>query len=241
MPSNTGHYNDDADADNLTDELSPTDGYFNQRPPHPQDVLIPDPSQQSSAAADKAREAREDGRGAGREGEAASERAMEEDGRVREREVAQQHRRTSHTIPSPSTGLYESTHDVEQYSEHSPLLLSAPPAYSTVPAGSGNPGNNSGSEGRSIDSGGYSMTAATGHLGLYRQYDEPQSMGVPVNPDIEAHGWRRRSRRCMVGRCSLKYLVKLLFLVGLVAVGIGFIIHVVGNIPTKKVKLHSMT
>ncbi|KAI9852575.1 MAG: hypothetical protein M1830_006783 [Pleopsidium flavum] len=59
-------------------------------------------------------------------------------------------------------------------------------------------------------------------------------MGLPVSGDVEAHGWRRRSRRCMVGRYSLGYVVKRLLVVGLVAVGIGLIIHAFGNIPTKK-------
>ena len=58
MPDNASLYDDDSDHESVRNELSPTDGYFNERHTQPQDVLVPDPSQ-SNSSNDKEREARE--------------------------------------------------------------------------------------------------------------------------------------------------------------------------------------
>ena len=63
----------DDDVESLSEQLSPTDGYFNngRSPIVPPDLMIPDPNQQSVAEASKAQEARE---------EAERERARERQG-----------------------------------------------------------------------------------------------------------------------------------------------------------------
>ena len=120
MPSGadpSGLY-ENSDAESLSDELSPTDGYFNSRQNNTPNILVHDPSQNM----DKAAEAQEE-----REGRRTSESHST-------------HRRQSYHVPQSS--IFSRRYDPEfegeeSHTEHTPLIpQSAPPTYSAATNGS---------------------------------------------------------------------------------------------------------
>ena len=193
MPSNSGLY-EDSDTDSLANELSPTDGYFNRRPTHPQDVLVPDPSQDNTGNSDKAREARQES-----ENSAAS-------------------RRQSHlTTPSTSSGRrIDPAFEEETYTESSPLIPSAPPTYSAATAGrqfaptvSHNPPG-----GNITDNGHNTM----GRQEIFLPTGDPEDLGGRSDGYSDGFGkrdWRKQVR-------SL-FKIEYLFICVVLAIGVGFI------------------
>ncbi|MCJ1478262.1 hypothetical protein MMC13_006939 [Lambiella insularis] len=120
MPSDTGLYEDSYDEP-LANELSPTDGYFNQRPNHPQDILVPNPTQEFSEA-DKAREARQDHQSV-------------------EPAAASRSQSQLATPPTPtrfvsSRRRVDPVFEEDTGTETTPLLPPAPPTYFAATAGS---------------------------------------------------------------------------------------------------------
>lgn len=152
----------DDDVESLSEQLSPTDGYFNngRSPIVPPNLMIPDPNQQGAAEASKAREAREEverERVRERQGHATSGvgRGGTGGGNGASNTVAAsgEERRISHA-PQPSFSLGRRRFGVDEddddaddhgsYTERTPLLNQAPlpptnappPAYSYATAGS---------------------------------------------------------------------------------------------------------
>ncbi|MCJ1307208.1 hypothetical protein MMC25_000854 [Agyrium rufum] len=119
MPDNTGLY-EDSDDDSVSNVFSPTDGYFNGRPPPSHDPVVEDPSQPTppSAAAAKAREAEEE---AHENTEAAAIRRRPQD--IVARTPSSQRRFF------PDDPEDENDHEP---TESSPLISQAPPDYSTA-------------------------------------------------------------------------------------------------------------
>lgn len=206
MPRNSGLY-EDSDNESMMNELSPTDGYFNRRPSHPQDLLVADPSQ-SSADSEKGREVREETRRAHQETEA----------------TATPRREFQH--PSQSTSSRRSlnpTSEDQLYTEHSSLISSAPPAYSAATAGSTYqtplPGNRRDSE---VGGSGYSTM---GRQEIFLPIVQPEdlggrSYGVPGGSDGD--GWAKGARRFM----KVKYFIILIALL----IGAGFITAAILNV-----------
>ena len=121
MPDNASLYDDDSDHESVRNELSPTDGYFNERHTQPQDVLVPDPSQ-SNSSNDKEREARE---------QLAASRA--ETSHTQAPESSRQQHISQSPVHSPlasPTQAHLSSSSSPGATESTPLLPSAPPAYS---------------------------------------------------------------------------------------------------------------
>ena len=219
MPSNTGLYGD-SDSDSISDELSPTDGYFNGRD-HPQDVLIPDPSQASSES-DKAREARED-----------AETSRASDASAAPRRDSSQHNPRS----IPSRGRFNPVFEDEAHTETTPLLRPAPPAYSPPASGStfGTPGSRSSASGNDNRSSIHNM----GRPQIFLPNDGPQDLGG--DPLLDGN-WRRDNEGWMsqwwkwitnVIRAGTKYIVIAIALV----IGIGFILSAVRPIWNHNVSI----
>ena len=218
MPSNTGLYSD-SDNESLSAELSPTDGYFNGRD-HPQDVLIPDPSQASSES-DKAREARE---------EAETSRA---------RDASTSPRRDSQYSPRsiPSRARFNPVFEDEGYTETTPLLRSAPPAYSPPASGStfGTPGSRSSASGNDNRSSIHNMDRPQ----IFLPTGGPQDLGgdplLGGSRRKDDDGWMSQwwKRVMNVIRAGTKYIVIAIALI----VGLGFILTAVRPTWNHKVSI----
>ena len=219
MPSSTGLY-DNSDNNSLSDELSPTDGYFNGRD-HPQDVLIPDPSQASSES-DKAREARED-----------AETSRASDASAARRRDSSQHSPRS----IPSRGRFNPVFEDEAHTETTPLLRPAPPAYSPPASGStfGTPGYRSSASGNDNRSSIHNM----GRPQIFLPNDGPQDLG---GDPLLGGRWRRDGEGWMsqwwkwitnIIRAGTKYIVIAIALV----IGIGFILSAVRPIWNHNVSI----
>ena len=208
MPSNTGLYGD-SDDESLSEELSPTDGYFNGRN-HPQDVLIPDPSQAlSDSNSDKAQEARQEG-----EASRASEAG------------AASRRQSQHSPPSTpsSRRRIDPVFEDEAVTEATPLLPSAPPTYSA--ATSDRPFARSGSRSSASEN---SRPAPHSNMGRPEIFlpssNQPQDLG---GDPLLAENWRREEgwKRQLWNRITnntysiAKFLIILVSLI----IGIGFIL-----------------
>ena len=198
MPSNSGLY-EDSDNESVMNELSPTDGYFNRRPSHLPDFLVPDPSQ-NTAESDKGREAR-------KEAEDAS--AL----RITPQRTAQS---------ASSRRSFNPTFEDGTYTEHSSLISSAPPAYSAATAGSTYqrplPVDQRDIE---VRGGGYNTM---GRQEIFLPVGQPEDLGGrPYGaPDGSgADSWAKRARRFI----KVKYFVILIA----VLIGIGFITTAILN------------
>jgi hypothetical protein len=128
MPANTSLYNNDSDTQSLSDELSPTDGYFNERPYHPQDILVPNPEQRRSSA-DKEREAQEELERSCVEGASSSARRESH----HSEQTPHQSEYTSHS--TPTRRQFDPDFQEEAQTEATPLLPAAPPTYTDATAG----------------------------------------------------------------------------------------------------------
>lgn len=115
----------------------------------------------------------------------------------------------------------------EQSSEHSPLLLSAPPAYLTATCNSScSSRDNSGALDESKSAGGYGSTVPS-RSERSLQYHGQQSMGVPV--DIDFHGNENLRR-------SLGTLARLLLAIGALVICVCLLSNSFGSMMTKEVQ-----
>lgn len=222
MASNSGLY-EDSDDESWTDELSPTDGYFAQRPSHPQDVLVPD-ALQNSADANKASEAREE-----RETSAASEASAT----LRRESQATPHSASSRRRLDPDFED-ETTTEVTQ------LVPSAPPAYSVATAGRHYnyppESNTRGRAGTTPNRGYYTM----GRSPIFLPDGHPTDFGeTPLLSDIdhEIPAWKRRARSCLPRSWRSCAIFTVIFVALLI--GVGFIASVLSSIQYKHVSLSS--
>ena len=209
MPSGTGLY-EDSDDESLSNELSPTNGYFNQRPNHPRDVLIPDPSQ-NRAEANKVREAEQE-----RDASA-----------VAEENTAP--RRTPHFSTSSTSTRRRLDPEFEEdtHTEQSPLLPSAPPTYSAATAGNPYYPPRSSSYTNAIrrDNSQYN-TMSTREVFLSN--GPPEDLGgTPLLglPDREEPAWKRKGRGYLPR--DLRSVIKFLIVLAALALGITFIAKMV--------------
>lgn len=125
----------------------------------------------------------------------------------------------------------------EQYSEHSPLLPSAPRANSNATGNSSYLSqDNSGALDESKSGGGYGSSVAW-RSEWSPQYHGQQSMSVPVDTVCLGNAWGQRPRRSHLDlRRSLGSLARLLLIIG-ASVSCGcFMIYFFGSIRTRKVK-----
>ncbi|MCJ1254775.1 hypothetical protein MMC24_002591 [Lignoscripta atroalba] len=210
MSSNSGLY-EDSDWESISNELSPTDGYFNRRPSHPQDVLIPNPSQNPTET-DKAREAREEG---------AASRGSEAS--------AAQRNQSHYEAPLPSFGRrLDPAFEEDSTTEQTRLISAAPPAYSAATAGSSYQPPSSHNTTREHDRvDGYNTM---GRQGAFLPNGAPEDLGGPP-PDDDSHGddgWKQQSRRCIRG-CFASLGKFFLVLIALI-IGIGFIANAIFGI-----------
>ena len=221
MPSNSGLF-EGLDDESLSNELSPTDGYFSQRPRHPQDVLVPDPSQ-NSAEANKAREARED-----READTTSEVSVA---------VRRGSQATAHSTSSRRG--FDTDFEDETQSEVTPLIPPAPPAYSAATAD------------RQYSPPKSDIRGSTGNT-AYRQYNtmgrspvflpdgQPTDFGqVPLlsDTDHETPVWKRKARSYLPRNwrsCAIFVVIAIALLIG----G-GFILSVIHDIKWDRVSLRA--
>ena len=124
MPSSSGLYDDSSDGESEANILSPTDGYFNGRPPPSSDPFVRDPQQEERNAqeeSDKAREARE----AREESESSAAEA-------------QARREPQEIVRSPVSRRFLPDWEPDRDTENTPLIppprSSAPPAYEDATA-----------------------------------------------------------------------------------------------------------
>ena len=217
MASSTGLY-DDSDRESMSNALSPTDGYFNERHSQPQDVLVPDPSQ--SARADKEREVREE-----IEASRAQERSSEPS-----RAVPQHTRNHSAFSPptTPSRRHLDLGFEEDSHNEASPLLHSAPPAYSPPTSRSPHQHSRSGSQ---ASAGGYNTM---GRPELFPSRSEPEDLGGQslLASAPRQDGWLDRIGDWVHGNTNkiAKYVLIILALI----LGIGFIVDALVNMMSYK-------
>ena len=216
MPTESGLY-EDSDNDSLSNDLSPTDGYFNQRPSHPQDVLVPDPSQDTGELS-KAREAQEE------------RNANHTNGTS---ETCEELRRQSQASTQSATSRRRLDIDTEEsHTEFTPLIPSAPPAYSAATADSPYPSRStayaSSGNGENRD---YSTM---GRPEIFLPYGQPADLGGGSSlgaPGSEEQGWKKKLQSWLPKSFG-GYLVVLVALV----IGIGFIADAITNIHNHHVR-----
>ena len=208
---------EDSDTESLSNELSPTDGYFNSRRNYPTNILVPDPSLET----DKAAEVREENE-ATRRSEASSAH----------RRQSQRTAWSSYSRPNVSPTQEEG----EPHTEHSPLIpQSAPPAYSAATAGRSYqsivPTNNSNHVGQA------GLYNTIGGQGISSSSTEPEDMGG--QPD-SAHAqqrrvdkWKKRSRQCI--HKSLKLMCMCFLVLVLLLIGVGFVTEAFTSVHHKGV------
>ena len=211
MPSNTGLYND-SDDDSLSNELGPSDGYFNQRAPHPQQVLVPDPSLE--AEGDKARE------------------AQQEEEAQRQSEASPPRRRDSQYVQSPPPRrTFNSAYEGDQTSEQTPLLPTAPPAYSDATAGTSYrppASSNPVESGNRRPSGGYDTIRPSE---AFPHHSEPQHLRdsqAQSQDSPNKHERMQRSRRYVRRCCGAT--AKFVLVAVAIAIGVGFIVNAITSI-----------
>ena len=217
MASNSSLYGD-SDDESWTNELSPTDGYFAQRPSHPQDVLIPNPLQND---ANKAREAREE-----REANATSEASAT----LRREAQASPNSTASRTRLDPDF-------EDETTTELTHLISSAPPAYSAATAGRlYNPpqSDTRRSAGNASNRGYHTM----GRSPIFLPDGHPTDFGetpLLADTDHENPAWKRKARSCLP-RSWKSYAIFTLIFIALL-IGVGFIVSVLRSIQYKRASL----
>ncbi|MCJ1417946.1 hypothetical protein MMC32_004291 [Xylographa parallela] len=209
MPSGTGLY-EDSDDESLSNELSPTNGYFNQRPNHPQDVLMPDPSQ-NTAEGNKAREAEQ-----------------EQDTKSAPQDTTAPSRPSHFSTPSTSTRRrLDPEFEEDIRTEHSPLLPSAPPTYSAAIAGYAYHPPRSSSYANATAGNNNQYNTMNGRE-LFSSDGPPEDLGgSPLLGPFhrEEPAWKKRGRGCCPN--NLRSVIKVLIgLAGLV-VAVGLIANMV--------------
>ena len=217
MPTGSGLY-DDSDNDSLSNELGPTDGYFNQRPAHPQDVLVPDPSQGTDEPS-KAREAQEERNANSTNGT---------------RGTSEDSRRQSRATTWSATSRRRLDIDTEEsQTELTPLIPSAPPAYSAATADS--PYHPSRSATHASSGNGENIDYSTmGRPDIFLPYRQPADLGGGSSlgaPGSEEQGWKQKLQSWLPKSFG-GYLVVLVAFV----LGIGFIVDAITNIHNHHVR-----
>lgn len=171
-----------SDDESWSNELSPTDGYFSQRTSHPQDMLVPDPSQNSDPT-NKAREAHQES-----EANATSEARAT---------LRRQSQATHHS--TPSRGRLDPGFEDGNHTDLSPLIPLAPPAYSAAPADCQYNSPQSYAQGRA----GIAANRRYHTMGrspIFLPDGHPIDFGeVPLLADTDHEGpaWKRRARSCL--------------------------------------------
>ena len=204
----------DSDTESFSNELSPTDGYFNSRQNNPPDILVPDPSQNT----DKAAEAEEETTQARRASESSSTQ-----------------QRQSHHIPQLSYSNRRYNPDLEEEEEQSEntslIPQSAPPTYSAAISGSSqqppvangefNPGGNSRNYGTIDRVGGLSD-------------EQPEaSDGHSLPENLESKSWKKQLKRY---RCaSIKKIALLILAIAMIVIAIALIVEAATHIGEKHV------
>ena len=181
---------EDSDTESLSNELSPTDGYFNGRRNHPTDILVPDPSRET----DKAAEAQEE-----------AEATHTSEASSAHRRQSQYTTRSSHSRSNLDLTLEDSRRDTE----HTPLIpQSAPPAYSAATAGRSYPSEVANTA-TSIDSQNVSYNTIGGQ-GLLFPIMQPEDIGgQPGTENVEdrhVDAWKRIHRRYIRKKFKLVYV-----------------------------------
>ena len=221
MPSGTGPH-EDSDDESLSNELSPTNGYFNQRPNHPQEVLVPDPSQ-NTAEANKAREAE-----------------REQDANNTSEDPTTPRRPSQFSTPSVSTRRrLDPDFEEDTRTEHSPLLPSAPPTYSAATAGDAyHPPRSSSCAGVATRNN-RQYNAMNGRE-VFLSQGEPEDLGgSPLLglSDREEPAWKKRGRGCFP--TNLRSVIKVLIGLAALAIAIGIITNMVAVLGHHDVRLDS--
>lgn len=209
-----------SDDESWSNELGPTDGYFSQRTSHPQDVLVPDPSQNSDPT-NKAREAHQES-----EANATSEAGAT---------LRRQSQATHHS--TPSRGRLHPDFEDGNHTDISPLIPSAPPAYSAAPADRQyhSPGSYAqGSAGNTASRRYHTM----GQSPIFLPDGHPIDFGeVPLLADTDHEGpaWKRRARSCLPQSrrsCAISTVIFIALLIG-----VGFILSAFPNFRFGRVSL----
>lgn len=211
MASSSSLY-DNSDSESLSNELSPTDGYFNERHTQPQGMMVPDPSQRN-AGVDKEREAHNEAHASPRS-HSRAEVSWHSSG----------HSRTlSEVSPRsmPTRLPLDPGFDEEAQNSRTPLLPSSPPAYS--PPTSNTPYGTSRSFGRSTGPTRSALDVFHPFLSSRAPEDlggRQPLLGGPPRDD----GWRNRNWDWLCENTNRIAKGLLIFLA--IAVGVGFIVDV---------------
>ncbi|KAL3426314.1 hypothetical protein PVAG01_03105 [Phlyctema vagabunda] len=215
MPFSDNLYSAEDDSDNasFSDQLSPSDGYFN-RSDIPPNVMVPDPSlEQSSGAEAKAREAREEA-----QSNAESQYTNTASPAISNSTPSQLYTSapsnasprsppTSQTFSSPTSPrrLYNS-----MYTSQSPLMAGPPPAYSP-PLPSSTP-----TSPQNTSPGTYNtFTPSRLEEG---NHSEPQSMGAPPSqPTEETPLWTQRHYKTWARRALFQKVLYIALIASVIA------------------------
>ena len=215
MPSHTdpnGLY-EDSDAESFSNELSPTDGYFNSRQNHPPDVLVPDPSQSTDKAAE----------------------AEEESGVSHLSESNSPQRRQSHLTLHSSyyNRRYNSEFDEDEpHTERTPLIpQSAPPTYSAATNGFSQQSHTANGN---IATAGDVRNSRTIERADSITNEQTNDSGRHSHPNnTEPKSWRKTMKRY---RCaSTKTIALLILALATLAIAIALIVEAVTHIGEKHV------
>jgi len=209
-----------SDDESWSNELSPTDGYFNQRTNHPQDVLVPDPWQ-NSAQTNKIREAQE---------ESDANATSEASANLRGQSQATHHSTSSRRRRDPDF-------EDETQTDISPLIPSAPPAYAAPTADrryNSSESYTQGSAGNAANRRYHTM----GRSPIFLPDGHPTDFGaVPLLADTDHEGpaWKRRARSCLPQSRRSCAIFTVIFIALLI--GVGFILSAIPNFRFDRVSL----
>lgn len=212
---------DDSDAESFSDELSPTDGYFMNRE-HPQDVMVPDPSLESSTAESKAQEAREEAQAVVRSRTVQSSVTPTISTSTSSQAYTPAASSAAYTPSSPTSYAPLSPtsshrrHD-ELYSETTSLLHGAPPpAYSAAAS------STTSQHSRQFSRNYSTISNEQLEEGL-AQHHEPESMGEPVDFNDRLPLWMTQIKKYR----TRDFLKNALLVLLVLSIGTGFLITAV--------------
>ncbi|KAI4141599.1 MAG: hypothetical protein LQ340_007597, partial [Diploschistes diacapsis] len=219
MPSGAGLYHDgsdyESDNEDVRNALSPTDGYFNERPSQPLDVLVPDPSQSVSGAS-KEQEAREELEAHRAETSQAQAQAAQN---ARQQHVRQP---SVHSSSASSSTGQPLALPAPSATEVTPLLPAAPPAYSPP-----SPDSPYHAHARSTSHGTGDNYSTMGRPEVFFPDRDPEDMGGAeplLGGERRRDDWRERwTRRIQENRNNI---IKLTLLLLAVVAGVGFVVNI---------------
>ena len=229
MTSNSDlHDDDDSDRESIANALSPRDGYFNGSDSRPRNLIVPDPSQSNSPAR-KEQEALE---------ELEASRAEARNNRpsqvgVAESSTQQQAAPSIQSSPISPTRRHHDIHTSQSADESTPLISSAPPAYS--PPLPGSPYHTQHNRNISQASSGNYNSMGRGPDAFFPDRD-PEDLGGEQQPLIGADerrdGWGHRAVRW--GEENINKIFKYLMLIFVFVMAVGFIWVLVVGIKTNR-------